>query len=227
MTDHDTRRLSDYLDGELTGAERQAVEDHLTACARCRAVLDDLRGVARAAAGLEDRMPADDLWPAILERIEGPRVVSIERTAHRRRVSFSIPQLAAAVVALLVISLAAAWWAMPGGRRGLVASGRGPGVVVEGGSAPVQSVSTDVSGGYDQAIAELEQTYRESRDRLDPETRAVVERNLKIIDRAIQDTERALRADPNSTYLSNHLARTYRRKLNVLREATTITQKAI
>ena len=44
-----TDKLSDYLDGELTGDERSAVDAHLRSCAACAAVLNDLkRVVARA-----------------------------------------------------------------------------------------------------------------------------------------------------------------------------------
>ena len=45
MTMHEewTDKLSEYLDGELADDERYAVESHLSGCAECAAVLDDLR----------------------------------------------------------------------------------------------------------------------------------------------------------------------------------------
>jgi anti-sigma factor RsiW len=75
MSAHDrwTDRLSEYLDGELAAAERDALEAHLAECARCAAVLADLRGLVSAARTLPDRAPEHDLWPELARRIEsGP-----------------------------------------------------------------------------------------------------------------------------------------------------------
>ena len=45
-------RLMDYLEGDLAAADRAAVEAHLAACGRCRALVADLRAItADAAAG--------------------------------------------------------------------------------------------------------------------------------------------------------------------------------
>jgi len=41
-------RLSRHLDGELSGAEAEALEEHLKSCERCRAELAELRGADRA-----------------------------------------------------------------------------------------------------------------------------------------------------------------------------------
>jgi hypothetical protein len=58
-------RLSEYLDGELGPAERAACEAHLAGCASCRALLDDLARLQRAARALPARPPERDLWPGI------------------------------------------------------------------------------------------------------------------------------------------------------------------
>ena len=68
-TDSFTDRLSEYLDGELTPAERADVDRHLTQCAECRSTLEDLRGVVSEAALLRDARPARDLWSGIAARI--------------------------------------------------------------------------------------------------------------------------------------------------------------
>jgi hypothetical protein len=126
MTMHEewTDRLSDYLDGELAADEQLAVESHLRECAECNAVLNDLkRVVARArAAGDAARPPQADLWPAIAERIE-PRwtraaagstdhVVPFERRPSRR-ISFTLPQLAAAAIVVAAVSGGLAWQMRP------------------------------------------------------------------------------------------------------------------
>ena len=100
-----TDKLSDYLDGELRGDEQRAVEAHLVSCAQCAAVLADLkRVVARAKAAREHtaRPPHADLWADIAARIENPSISKVVPFEPRRRVTFTLPQLAAAAVKRLV-----------------------------------------------------------------------------------------------------------------------------
>lgn len=67
------QRLADYLDNELptalAPAERAAVDRHLTTCDRCRALVDDLHAVTRAAAALPPLAPSRDLWDGIAARL--------------------------------------------------------------------------------------------------------------------------------------------------------------
>ena len=65
-------------------------------------------------------------------------------------------------------------------------------------------------------------TSDQGRDRLDPRTYEVLERNLRTIDRAIDEARRALEADPGNVYLNNHLAGARQRKLALLRRATAL-----
>jgi predicted anti-sigma-YlaC factor YlaD len=60
--------LSDYLDEDLAGAERERVEEHVGLCPQCRRVLSTLR---RTLAGLRElRSPHQpDLEHGIVERL--------------------------------------------------------------------------------------------------------------------------------------------------------------
>jgi len=108
MSDKWTERLSEYLDGELTAVERVALEAHLPNCAECSAVLDELRGVVARARALDDRPPARDLWQRVAALIgaapaaERPVAQPKGRVLMFRRVSFTVPQLAAAALALML-----------------------------------------------------------------------------------------------------------------------------
>jgi uncharacterized protein YejL (UPF0352 family) len=77
---------------------------------------------------------------------------------------------------------------------------------------------------YDAAVADLERTLEKGRGRLDASTIAIVEQNLDIIDRAIAQARQALEADPANSYLSSHLVETRRKKLDLLRRATALTE---
>lgn len=224
---HPTADLSAFVDGELDAERGAEVEAHLDRCSSCARVAADLRGLAGVAASLEDRLPATDLWPSIHERItaaDRARVVPLRRPA--RRLSFTWSQLAAASIALVVIGGGSVWLALSG--RG-TAPGNGP-AVADRALAPSGDtvlVADFADETYDAAVADLESALEASRDRLDPGTVTTIERNLRIIDEAIAETRRALAADPNSVYLSAHLAEQMHRKLDVLRTATTAANTSI
>jgi len=77
-----------------------------------------------------------------------------------------------------------------------------------------------VEGAYQSAVRDLERVLALGRGRLDTATVRVLEQNLRIIDAAIAESQRALVADPASPYLNAHLANTMRRKLELLRQAS-------
>jgi hypothetical protein len=223
MSEHPTERLSAYIDGELTADERTSVEQHLETCADCQGVLADLRGIVVRARSLEDRPPEKDLWTGIEARLEErPVVVPLETRRARRRLSFTLPQMAAAAVALIVLSVSATWWARSGAERGT--DGGPPIAAVQPDTAtPTQPASLE----YDSAVADFEDLLAMYRDRLDPQTVATVEANLAAIDDAIDEIVKALDADPESTQLYNYLTSARQRKLDVMRKATSIIRTSI
>ena len=221
-TDAFIQRLSEYVDDELPADERAAVDAHLAACAECRAAVDDLRAVIARASSLPDTVPAAALWSGIAARIGSlPRsaTVSVFRKAITSRLSFTLPQLAAASLALMVLSGGLVWMARSGDPRAdfePVSAQPAPE------AAPRVAPANFADAHYDEAIAELEKTLEAERTRLDPETVRVLEENLAAIDRAIDQCRRALAADPSNVYLNTHLADARQRKLTLLRRATAL-----
>jgi anti-sigma factor RsiW len=214
MNEHLAERLSAYVDGELEDEARTAAETHLTACAECRSAVQDLRRVVSLARALDDRPPAQDLWPAIAERIgAAPRADIVSLASRRRRFAFSVPQLAAAGVALSLLSAAAA---------GSAVHFLAPAAPVAVAAAPAALVRTvsDPSAPYDDAIRELEGLLSARRGDLDSTTVHTVEMSLHVIDLAITQARAAVERDPNNVYLNGHLQSTLDRKLDLLRRAT-------
>jgi anti-sigma factor RsiW len=215
MNDQWTDRLSEYLDGELAAPERAALETHLATCDPCRTTLDELRRVVAKARALDDRAPVADLWPAVATRIG--LSARVKARPFARRVSFTVPQLAAAAVVLMLLSGGAAWRIM---RRGAVptepvqVAGRAP--------ALVSAAMYPGDPRYAAQVADLERAVERGRGRLDTATVRVIERNLRIIDRAIRNAQSALAGDPANSYLNMHLAQEMRRKLELLRQAATL-----
>ena len=60
---------------------------------------------------------------------------------------------------------------------------------------------------------------REQRAELSPETVQILEENLEIIDKAIQDARSALVNDPQSDMLGEMLRSAYQRKIDLLKQA--------
>jgi hypothetical protein len=229
MNDAYVDRISEYLDGELDPKTRREMEAHLTGCAACTEILEDLRRLHSEARSLPLEGPADDLWPGIEERIrrasQAQEPARIERAAWRgRRISFSMPQLAAACLAVAAISGAAVWVAVS--RAPVV-----PGAGVTGGTARMAS-SGSTSGESlgvrssdplaAQDVQELRRILDSSRKDLDPATVRSLEESIVIIDVAIRQAQRALAADPANPYVRAHLDETMRRKVQLLHRATVL-----
>ena len=225
MSDVWTDRLSEYLDDELPPGERAALEGHLTQCAECSATLADLRRVVARARALESTGPSTDLWPGIATRIgaaaaAGPAV----RAVGMRRFAFSLPQLLAAGIALMVLSGGSVWLLRPGSAPS-IASGAAAAPAESGLGTPA-SWQRRAAPGYDAAVADLERVLAEGRGRLDTTTVRVLEQNLHVIDQAIEQARRAVAADSANAYLNSHLAETMRRKLDLLRQAASLVSAA-
>jgi len=237
MTMHEewTDKLSDFLDGELEAAEETAVATHLRECPECSAVLNDLKRVVARAQTLDARPPQRDLWPGVSARID--RLAPALSLSKGRRISFTLPQLAAAAALLIAVSGTLA--------VKLTEGTAGPAPVTQATAvpptdstqAPSDSPTVGPTGSvgniervsladaqYDAAVADLEKALKNGRGRLDKATIEIVEHNLQIIDQAIAQARDALAADPANGYLSGHLVEARRRKLDLLRRAAALAE---
>ena len=219
MNDQWTNRLSEYLDGDLDEAQRIELEAHLGACEACAATLAELRRVVGRARALDDQPPppARDLWSGIATRI-GVSTDDLAARRGRRRISFTVPQLVAASIALIAASAGVARLTQ---RRDTTPSVRAP-------SRPpsVQSAawSSKADSSADLAVDQVRLALAEGQrtGRLNATTVHKLEHSLAVIDSAIAEARRALVLDPQSAYLNHHLADTMRHKLEFLREANRI-----
>ena len=72
---------------------------------------------------------------------------------------------------------------------------------------------------YSKEIAALQHIVNDRRTQLDSSTVAIIERNLRIIDIAIEQSKAALAKDPASRLLSDQLTRALDKKVELLRRA--------
>ena len=224
MTDRWTDKLSDYLDGELSTREREALDAHLLECSECGHTLEELRAVVARAGQVVDREPPRDLWPAIAARLAMPQldVMTSEGATSRgkRRVSFSLPQLAAASVAIMLMSAGTMYLVVRGDGAPQVAEFAQPAQTQDlpAGAAQVRAVTKN----YDAAVHELETVLERNRNQLDTATVRVLEQNLAIIDRAITEARAALGQEPANPYLSRYLDQAMQKKVQLLQRATSV-----
>lgn len=235
--EHPGGLLSLHVDGDLEGEDRRRVEEHLETCRRCRRVAADLEELVDRAGRLPDRGPDRDLWPAIAGELGaeggggGGRSGEVIPLFRRRwRVSPARAVAAAALVAALASGVT--WSLARGGgpdggaaATGPVASSPPPGSTAlpsgAGGGSAVRWATLEATP---RGVADLEARYRAAREELDPATRRMLDRNLRLIDGAIAEAQRALSEHPDNSYLHQHLTRTMRRKAEFLSVAVRMTR---
>jgi anti-sigma factor RsiW len=209
-----TDRLSAYVDGELDAEAVAELERHLEDCPACSDVVADLRAIVATAPSYDGRMPGRDLWPAIAERIDHTRAVGFPSQVSpggRSLPSRWIGRVAAAI-GLIGIGAGAAWVALEG-PRAFGDSEPAPVTIVA--NEPDRAMLATIA--YQRAMDDFQRVITEGRDRLDPETIAVVEKNLELIDRAIAESEAALAANPANLEMRTWISAFMRRKLDLLR----------
>jgi hypothetical protein len=201
MTCRDFEARADaYAEGRLSPPDAAAFEAHLDRCAACAAALERAAEPPRGLAALPRSIePASDLWPAIHGRLASLR----ERPGR-----LAVPRWGLAAAALLLIALSSGVTA--------VLLRPAPGAVsarldVSALEAQYAAVSEDLTGALEKV-----------RSRLQPETMATIERNLRIIDTALDETRLALAKDPGNPALGQMVVAAWRQKVDLLRRATTL-----
>ena len=236
MSEHlSAAKLNDLVDGLLPAAEVAAARAHVEGCEVCREQYARLSETVQQLWALPKSADVPDtVWPAVEGRIGAATGVPPGATVDRpgsvvplrdprrapRRVTLSIRQLAAAAIAVSLLSATTVWVTLT---RGGAPSAS---VAVEeaGGAHGVRSISleaTEKAAEYDAAITELEEILDRGRVLLSRETLVTLESSLETIDEAISEVQAALERDPASELLLRVLMTHQRTKLQVLRQAAT------
>lgn len=203
--------LDDYLEGTLGGSELRAFEAHLAGCGPCRRELEVIRGLLSESAKLPPSIELPrDLWPRIEPRLSA-KSLSSSTVFHRFRPPLG--SLAAAASVLVILAVSATVFAT----RTRFTHTETPV------TAHQQFVVTEKY--YVAASAELAEAFRVARNELSPEMVQLIDKNLGVIDTAIQEIRDALAQDPNNREVMAMLATVYQKKLMVLRDVTGLTSE--
>jgi len=185
----------------------------------------EIEAIRAAAAKLPLIEPSRDLWLGIEARL-GAQVVDINQHARRPRGIVVSTRMLAMAASVLVMATAGTTYLvlrdkLPAETTVAVTAAPAATPQAQAGLGTQASLSAGSGefGAYTEEIGDLQGAIAERRSRLDPATIAVIERNLRVIDGAIEESKRALAKDPNSELLTALLSEALASKVRLLRQA--------
>jgi anti-sigma factor RsiW len=217
--------INEYVDAALDPAERADVERHLAGCIECRALVDDLREVRRQTAALQPMEPPSRVWTRI-DR-------ALRQNPRSARPMWQWLPVAALLVIGTAVGVRYVTSARPAAPAPAVAapSANGGGAAAPGsndsaGSRELaKSVEDDLLQAeqhYQRAITGLEQIANADKGALDPHTAATLQKNLSVIDQAINESRAALKAQPTSEPAQQSLLDSFKTKIALLQDTVAL-----
>jgi anti-sigma factor RsiW len=225
--------ISDFLDGALSHEDQATLNSHLEECLGCADVRNDLQsivGFCRANRGVYTAPPNEKaLWQRIRNVIEagasplaaGPAAL-VRRSPWRNWVGrsweLSLPQLlasAAAIVLVVSLSTAVALRRYQSG-GGVAAEAKAP-----SGPESLRLAAATVRervSQQQQLISYWNQRVDFNKARWSPQMRETFDRNLKVIDQAVNDSFDALSQNPHDEVSEEMLNAALNEKLSLLKE---------
>ena len=221
--------LSDFIDGSLAPEDHNSVAAHLSVCGVCteaRADLGTIVGFCLEHRGEYDAVPNERaLWLRISNMIEaelpGPARKVIPANAGRwsrlmnRSWQLSFPQLAAAAtVIIIVVSMFTVV-----GLRGFNFIGGGSGLNPAG--LPLPSTDVSVKERFrqqQQVIAYWNERVELNKARWNPQMRETFDKNMSVIDAAVNDSMRQLSQNPHDEVSEEILNAALNDKVELLKE---------
>jgi anti-sigma factor RsiW len=214
-----SQAIAEFVDGALDPARQRELERHVEGCAACRALIADLKSIQAAAFTLDRRELPPHILPALKARLREEPLPSSRGTllAFPRSRAATAAWMAAAA-ALLFITTAAVWSLIgPANARHddqAQTTPADPGDPVASLQAELQAATKH----YENAIQQLEQIAKSDNGALDPQVAAVFQKNMQVINQAIDESRAALQSQPSSTDAQEGLFDAMRSKVALLQQ---------
>jgi len=207
--------LNDYVDRTLGRDEHAQVARHLETCEACRELVDDLREITRAAAALDPAIPSARVWTRIEKEIRGDGARPADaRRGRTRAVAASWSWLAAAAVLVLAVFI---------GIRFTPSTSPAPGAAADAAAAEAVEAELKLAEAhYQKAINGLERIASTENAALDATTASTLQKNLAVINQAIDESRAAVRAEPASQQAQHSLIENFKTKLALLQDTVAL-----
>ena len=222
--------IHELIDGTLGPIRRAELELHLESCDECRALVGDLREIARATESLEDIVPPPQVWSHIAARLQQEgRVQPVSTRAPWQR-NRTVLALAATLVLAVGASLFVLWPrpaptpAAPGAATAATPSPTAGGNEAAGNADPVDPVQS-FDAELAKTDAQLTRVYEQATkldDSLDPETKADIQKSLLVMNEAAKDIRSRLKTDPQDAIAQQSLYETLKQKIQFLQNTITL-----
>jgi hypothetical protein len=207
--------LSEYVDRTLGRDEHAQVARHLETCAACRTLVDDLREITRAAAALDPLAPPGRVWTRIEKEIRRDRASGMAPVRGRvHGLAASWTWLAAAAVLVLAVFI---------GVRFAPSTPSDPASAAD--TAAAEAVEAELKLAeehYHKAISGLELIASAENSAFDADTAATLQKNLAVINQAIDESRSAVRAEPASQQAQHSLIENFKTKLALLQDTVAL-----
>ncbi len=218
--------LSDFMAGSLTPEEHNRIEGHLNACGFCAEARSDLEAImvfCRDHRGEYDAVPNERaLWLRISNTIESESVArtAVPKSAGRwfrlmnRSWQLSFPQLAAAasliIVVVALVTIGGLHFGFTGGSSRVQTAG-----------LTIGKEGSTVEERYRQRQQMVEYWNRRvelNKARWNPQMRETFDRNIGVIDAAVNDSLLKLNLNPHDEVSEDILNAALNDKLELLKE---------
>ena len=209
--------IHELVDGTLGPLRRAELELHLESCDGCRALAADLQEIARSARSLDVLEPPEHVWKSIAGRLRTERGMTEPSGALGRHRSMAMLAIAAALV--LAVGASLFMLRKPVTPPQATATAQAPGEPASGNAAsedPVQGVVKKLAV-TETAFQDLV-TASEATNTVDPKTAAALKKNLLVMNEAINETRKALDADPQNAPARASLYEVLKQKIQFLQE---------
>jgi len=220
--------LSDFIDGSLAQSDHDSIEAHFSDCRACSAARGDLEaivGFCREHRGEYDAVPNERaLWLRISNIIESELSVASPTPIPsgagwwfrlmNRSWELSFPQVAAAVIGIVIVVSAVTTLGLRrfnfGGGSGVQSAG--PSLALNGSSV------TDRFRQRQQVVDYWNQRVELNKQRWNPQMRETFDRNMSVIDAAVDDSMSRLKQNPHDEVSEEILNAALNDKLALLKE---------
>jgi hypothetical protein len=206
--------IQELVDGTLGPVRRAELQTHLDQCDDCRALVADLQKIRATAASLDRPQPPDHVWMQIAGRLRQEGRVTGARASQRNLAWL-------ALAASLVIAVGGSIYVLLPLRSQPANTVASPAGGNAAGGTPVQSAADEVQLAdqhIQAAIEGLQRAVDLDDGSLDPETKAVLQKNLQVLNGAITESRAALKTDPQNAPARASLFDALRQKVTLLQD---------